>query len=71
MKMGWTIHRGVKQHFWNSDIKDRYWRRIQSQWTKTETLSKQGGRNGRTPAGYLKRRRIRTTSPAKDSKRSS
>ena len=32
---------------------------------------KQGGRNGRAPAGYLKRRGIRTTSPAKDSKLSS
>ena len=55
IQMGWAIYSGVKQYIWNSDIKVRYWRRIQSQWTKTEALSKQGGRNGRAPAGYQER----------------
>ena len=36
--------------------------------TFNEALSKQGGRNGRAPAGYLERRRTKTASPAKDTK---
>ena len=70
IQMGWAIH-GVEQYIRSSDIKDRYWRRIQSQWTKTEALSKHGRMNGRALAGYLERKRIKTASPTKDSKLSS
>ena len=45
--------------------------KFQGQWTKTKALSKQRGRNGRALASHLEGRRIKTASPAKDSKLSS